>query len=202
MIEESNIFGTRRVEILNDEIVVTDPAKRFSWSSLLPLILLVYLVYRFFEIWALLRRSLHERTDLLNLWWPAFLGVLYLYIIFQIVVLVFGKQDIVRCNRQGLNFRHFKFGRLWKIRTMNMSEIRSVSYGAVAISKYGTTSGLCFEGDKQTIKIFPSLGAHGAQVLLKKLQTLGFPTVTDPAMTMQLEIESSRKHRKLGIFRK
>ena len=118
--------------------------------------------------------------------------LLLLWMALQVLRPLFGSQQTIRCTRAELQLTSIDFGRTWQRRSFAQEDVRSLTFGAVSVSKYGAVNGLRFQVHKKQVKTLRGLKAAEGQQILGELRRLGFDVLIDPAMKMIIEIEQSR----------
>jgi hypothetical protein len=193
----NNTYVDVMLRISSEEVMVVLPAKRSMGSMILPIMFCSYVVYvlvqTFRDFVLAYRRG--EGSFL-----GALLILLFLWIIFQIV-LSLGSREVVSFTNDKLEIDNIEFGYRWRHRSFQKRDVKQIEFAAVGFSKYGTVTGFAFRGNGKRVKILRGLRSVEAQKILMAIRSLGFDTVSDPAMQMMVEIEQSRRKSFWGLLR-
>lgn len=176
-LDSSEISGNVRISIVPDGLIVTVPAIRTTSSLILPALLCAFLLYVSGGI-------AHDLLD--GLWgskalvFPALVLLVFSWMSFQLVRMLFGRREVLRCTNDDLEIINFDFGCAWRRRTFLRQDIKRIEFAAAGVSRYFSVKGLRFEGAGKQIKLLRGLRSVEAQKILTRLSDLGFDTETDP----------------------
>lgn len=193
----NEVSGNVRIELVPRGLIVTIPATRTASSIIIPGLLCAFILYKSAEI---IRSLMVDFRGIKASVLPIFLFLIFLWMIFQLLQLLFGHREILRCADNELEITNFDFGYEWRRRSFLRQDVKGIEFAAVGFSKYGAITGLRFSAAGKQIKCLRSLPVLEANKILIELKNLGFDTTIDVAMPMMMEIEESRRKSFWGLF--
>ena len=186
-----------QIEASPDELVVQLFPDRSRRTLIWSVVALLFLLAQGIRIVMVVEAKLHRGSGSW-LYYVAIIGLpllgvlLLLWMALQFSRPFFGSQQSLRATSAGLEVASSDFGRTWQKRAFSKEEVRSITFGAFSVTRYGAVNGLRFAAQRKEIKILRGLKAVEAQSVLAGLRRLGFDVVIDPAMKMVIEIEQAR----------
>lgn len=192
-----------QINVSTDEMNVVIPANRSRQTMVFGVIGFFFLWWQGLKLVRAAETSLHTFTQtqsgvrgwlfgLVLVCLPV-VGILFLlWMAIQVLRPLFGSQQTMRCTRAEIQLTSIDFGRTWQRRSFAREDVRSLTFAAVSVSKYGAVNGLRFQVNKKQVKTLRGLKAAEAKQILGELRRLGFDVLIDPAMKMIIEIEQSR----------
>ena len=117
----NEVSGNVRIELVPRGLIVTIPATRTASSIIIPGLLCAFILYKSAEI---IRSLMVDFRGIKASVLPIFLFLIFLWMIFQLLQLLFGHREILRCADNELEITNFDFGYEWRRRSFLRQDVK------------------------------------------------------------------------------